>query len=192
MTYTYLGTRLRKGRKEAVMAIDGLAGGKLTPQVKVTGRVQGAAALDMAVGQICLAEVKAQVVLVHETKGKLTASLDSKLERICGDEVLSQKGALTAKDARDNRNCHYRVYPLQMEAGRTYIISLECMSSGLFDTFVRITDDKGKVMAEDDDGGVLLNSLLEFTPPQTGMYHIVTTSFQPNTVGTFWLIVRRS
>jgi hypothetical protein len=59
-----------------------------------------------------------------------------------------------------------------------------------FDTFLRVADSSGKVLAEDDDGGVDLNSLLLFTPPRDDTYRIVVTTFAPNVTGAYTLIVR--
>jgi hypothetical protein len=48
----------------------------------------------------------------------------------------------------------------------------------------------GKALAQDDDSGVDLNSLLVFTPPATGQYRIVATCFRPAT-GNYMMVVRQ-
>ncbi|HYT89064.1 MAG TPA: PPC domain-containing protein [Gemmataceae bacterium] len=60
-----------------------------------------------------------------------------------------------------------------MLAGKTYVID---MSSPQFDTYLRLEDDKGKVVAENDDiSPTNLNSRIVFTAPKDGAYRIVAT-----------------
>ncbi len=76
------------------------------------------------------------------------------------------KGTLTAKEGQ-------QVHELKMLAGKTYVID---MSSPQFDTYLRLEDDKGKVVAENDDiSPTNLNSRIVFTAPKDGAYRIVAT-----------------
>jgi hypothetical protein len=75
-----------------------------------------------------------------------------------------------------------------MAAGKTYVIDL---SSAKFDTYLRLEDDNGKLLAENDDiSPANPNSRLIFTAPRDGSYRIVATSFQQRGTGTYSLIVR--
>ena len=66
-----------------------------------------------------------------------------------------------------------------MVGGKTYTISLESPgrpgTPGYFDTYLRIDDTKGAILAQDDDGGVDLNSLLVFRPERDDVYRIIVT-----------------
>jgi hypothetical protein len=79
-------------------------------------------------------------------------------------------------------------HPLKMVAGKTYVID---MTSAQFDTYLRLEDDKGKVLAENDDiSPQNLNSRIIFPCKQDGSYRIVATSFQQAGRGTYVLIIR--
>jgi hypothetical protein len=73
-----------------------------------------------------------------------------------------------------------------LHAGRKYIID---MRSVHFDTFLRLSNPGGMVVAVNDDGGPMLNSKIVFTAPTTGMYRITATSFAPNATGSYSLRV---
>ena len=75
-----------------------------------------------------------------------------------------------------------------MTAGKTYMID---MSSAQFDTYLRLEDDKGKVLAENDNiSPENLNSRIIFTCKQDGSYRIVATSFQQAGRGAYVLTIR--
>jgi tetratricopeptide (TPR) repeat protein len=79
-------------------------------------------------------------------------------------------------------------HPLKMTAGKTYMID---MASAQFDTYLRLEDDKGKVLAENDDiSPQNLQSQIIFSCKQDGTYRIVATSFQQVGRGTYVLIIR--
>ena len=62
-----------------------------------------------------------------------------------------------------------------LSAGQTYVVDLEGVSSGagsLADPIVRVLDASGAVVAQDDDGGLGLDSHLTFTPTAGGTYTI--------------------
>ena len=92
------------------------------------------------------------------------------------------KGHLSTKERERN-------YPIQMTAGKTYVIDME---SPDFDTFLRLEDDKGKVLAENDDiSPTSQNSRIVFIARADGAYRIVATSFEQRGVGTYTVTVRR-
>ena len=75
-----------------------------------------------------------------------------------------------------------------MIAGKTYMID---MSSAQFDTYLRLEDDKGKVMAENDDiSPENLNSRIIFNCKEGGNYRIVATSYRQAGRGAYVLTIR--
>ena len=79
-------------------------------------------------------------------------------------------------------------YPLKMAAGKTYMID---MTSAEFDTYLRLEDDKGKVLAENDDiSPQNLNSRIIFNCKEEGSYRIVATSYQQAGQGAYLLTLR--
>ena len=53
------------------------------------------------------------------------------------------------------------------------------MDSTAFDTYLKLLDGKGNVVAENDDiAPNNLNSRVIFTPKETGTFRIVATSFE--------------
>src|SRR5262245_10030526 len=67
-----------------------------------------------------------------------------------------------------------QIHTVRLSSDRTYIIDLE---SADFDAYLRILDETGKQLAEDDDSGEGLNARIRFTPPKDGNYQIVATRF---------------
>jgi hypothetical protein len=78
--------------------------------------------------------------------------------------VTNRNGQLT----REQRE---QVHPIDMVAGQTYIIDMESN----FDTYLRLHDPQGKLLAQDDDSGKGRNARLVFTPPRTGSYQLIAT-----------------
>jgi hypothetical protein len=79
-------------------------------------------------------------------------------------------------------------YPTPMRAGKTYEIDL---ASQAFRTRLRLEDDTGKVVAENDgvskDGP---GSRLVFTPPGDGSYRVVVASRRADGMGAYTLTIR--
>ncbi len=91
------------------------------------------------------------------------------------------KGQLSAKDREQS-------HPIKMTAGKAYGID---MASPQFDTYLRLQDEKGRVVAENDDiSPTNLNSRIVFTPREDGAYLIVATSFQQRGAGAYTITVR--
>jgi serine/threonine protein kinase/Flp pilus assembly protein TadD len=80
-----------------------------------------------------------------------------------------------------------QVQTLSLSAGRTYIFDLQ---SKQFDAFLRLENDRGMMLAEDDDGAGEQNARLVFTPPQDGNYCLILTSFRQLGTGDYTLIIR--
>jgi S1-C subfamily serine protease len=192
VTYTYLGTRLRDNNaSEGVISIDGVATERLIGQDRVSGRVTGTANLDLSGNQISNAQVKATLNILDEKGMTMEVSLESKLARSLGKELLKVTGQLTAGSKRDRDGRPYKEHTVKLEAGKPCIVSMESFPGpAYFDTYVRVEDDGGAVLAEDDDSGVDSNALIVFTPRETGTYRIVATCFRP-AAGTYLLVVRQ-
>jgi WD40 repeat protein/tetratricopeptide (TPR) repeat protein/tRNA A-37 threonylcarbamoyl transferase component Bud32 len=81
-----------------------------------------------------------------------------------------------------------QIHPLTMSAGKTYLIDME---SPAFDTLLRLEDDQGKKLAENDDiSPSNLNSRIVFRPEKDGPYRIVATSYQRRGSGDYALTIR--
>ena len=103
-----------------------------------------------------------------------------------GDFVTDN--AITVFDPVNRFGKRHKPYSIRMEAGKRYQIDL---ISGNFDAYLFLIDDANNVVAQDDDGGGDLNSLINFTPNRTGVYRIEATSLPGNSIGNYRLIVRR-
>src|SRR5262249_43535838 len=125
VTYTFQGTQTTNGRLEGVISLQGVASANLGQSMTVTGRLTGQAYFDVAAGQLARATVTAKVEMEKEGKGKMVASLVSKTQRDRGDEIVSQRGALTPQTQKDKNNCHVVQYDLEMEKGVMYHLCLE-------------------------------------------------------------------
>jgi S1-C subfamily serine protease len=65
------------------------------------------------------------------------------------------------------------------------------MVSGQLDSYLRVIDSGGNVVAADDDGGGNLNARIkEFSPPKDGKYRVIATSFD-GSLGDFTLVISR-
>src|SRR6516225_6467914 len=130
---------------------------------------------------------------------------DKELDKFAGEEraawqkFWTQVGALS-KQARTafshtdhkgqlNDKEREQSHPLKMTAGKTYRID---MTSAEFDTYLRLEDDKGKVLAENDDiSDENLNSRIIFSCKEDGNYRIVATSYQEAGRGAYVLTIRQ-
>src|SRR5262249_48605911 len=79
-------------------------------------------------------------------------------------------------------------YAVQLTKDRTYIIDLISDDKD-FDPFLRLLNQNGKELAEDDDSGGDLNARIIFSATRTGAHNIVVTTFDGQ-VGKFTLKVR--
>ncbi len=108
-----------------------------------------------------------------------------------GKILLNINNALTNNDLFDpaakGLAVRMKVFPLILQAGKTYVIS---MNSRVFDTYLRLVDPAGRQVAEDDDSGGDLNARIIYRPVQTGSHRVVATSYTENVTGPFQLIVQ--
>jgi tetratricopeptide (TPR) repeat protein len=94
---------------------------------------------------------------------------------------IEHQGQLSDKEREQS-------YPFKMTLGKTYMIN---MSSAQFDTYLRLENDKGKVLAENNNiSPQNVNSRIIFSCKEDGSYRIVATSFQQAGRGAYVLTVR--
>lgn len=100
----------------------------------------------------------------------------------------SHGGQITDQD-RDPRfpDRFAKVFTYHMTAGQLYLINLE---SRVFDAFLRLEDNQGKILAEDDDGAGNLNARITYRPERTDTYKIIATSLGGNQLGPYTLRVQ--
>jgi hypothetical protein len=105
------------------------------------------------------------------------------------DGTVTVEGQLTRADPTDTvrKERHCKVYTLKLAADKNYTIDLE---SKEFDAYLRLENNAGEQLAEDDDSGSGLNARLVFRAPREGTYRIIATTYRPGATGNFTLTVR--
>jgi hypothetical protein len=104
------------------------------------------------------------------------------------------RGVLTADDPIDpvrgqgGQQFHQVVHVFPMKAGRNY--QIDCISTNVFDNFLRLEDPDGRQLAMDDDSGGNLNARILHTPNRDGLYRVIVTTFAPNATGAYTLKIR--
>lgn len=89
---------------------------------------------------------------------------------------------LTRQDGRDGNGRYLQILTIKLEAGVLYQIDLRGEN---FDPYLKIEDENKNLVAQDDDSGGGLDSLIFFRPQATGTYRLVVTTYAPNTVGWY-------
>jgi hypothetical protein len=94
------------------------------------------------------------------------------------------------------KGCHVKVFTIDVTAGQR-IIALKsgdgrpgAHNPGFFDTYLRIEDLHGNVLAQNDDDGKTFNSQVTLNITRAGQIRIVVTSFTPGATGAFELRIR--
>ncbi|MGK7951154.1 MAG: pre-peptidase C-terminal domain-containing protein [Xenococcaceae cyanobacterium] len=83
----------------------------------------------------------------------------------------------------------YDSYPLQGNAGDSFIISVESQE---FDTFLAVMDTEGNILGQNDDiSEGNSNSRLEITLPSNGVYSVIVNAYDEGGRGNYLLTVRR-
>jgi hypothetical protein len=85
----------------------------------------------------------------------------------------------------------FHLYTVKFEAGKTYTIDMIALSDR-FDPFLRLEDDQGKRLAEDDDSGGGLNARIVFPCAESGTYHVVARALAGSPAGKYRLTVREA
>jgi hypothetical protein len=125
--------------------------------------------------------------------GRKTAELPKKVDIANGilNVPAIVRGQLTNTDpldpARPGGN-RFKTFNVRLEANKTYSIIME---SKEVDSYLRLENDRGNRLAENDDAwpGINLDSRIIYRATQTGTYKIFATTFVPGT-GNFQLQVR--
>jgi hypothetical protein len=106
-----------------------------------------------------------------------------------GAGKATYKGALIAMDAVAKNQKYHKVFAVKMEAGKVYKIEMHNDATPGFDAFLILENDKGEMLAADDDSAGNLDSRIIFRPTATGIYRIITTTFPPRQMGKFILAI---
>jgi hypothetical protein len=138
---------------------------------------------------LCLAFAAAcllQSGLVAGEKKKKDNEPEKKKEAVKDTTV---NGELTNTDVKDKvkTDCYCKTYTYKMVGGRTYEI---VMRSKDLDSWLRLEDAAGKNLAEDDDSGGDLDSLISFKATKSSDYTIICTTFSASETGKFVLTVK--
>ena len=83
MTYTYLGTRMRDGRPEAVIGLSGKIKGPWNHPEGISGRLEGTAVLDLNAGQISQVDVQVNYSMERE-EDRFNGGFDVQFRRAVG------------------------------------------------------------------------------------------------------------
>jgi thiol-disulfide isomerase/thioredoxin len=105
---------------------------------------------------------------------------------------LDLRGKLAESDDADPKivGSVQKIHEIELEAGKTYRID---MTSRTLDSFLRLEDPNGKIVAEDDDGGGEFNARIIYKAKRTGKHKIVATAtktgVRPEITGRYRLVV---
>ncbi|MCI0378149.1 MAG: trypsin-like peptidase domain-containing protein [Gemmataceae bacterium] len=201
LTCSYEGTRQRGGREEALIRIAGSVRAAAEDSVRTTGKVEGRAIFDLALGLITFAKVEAHLDMEMTVQGLqvqmdgiISAELSRKLATLPANlrEILRKEDKLTSTAAKDKvRPGYHKVFKVPMKAGKTYFIEMTSQDRAQgFDPYLRLEDALGDQLDEDDDGGSGLNAQILFRATVDGDYHIIATTFGPDQTGSFVLTVK--
>jgi hypothetical protein len=105
------------------------------------------------------------------------------------DGVYRNDNNLNEGDGLNRERKKHKAYFVHMEAGCTYNIHL---ISNTFDAYLYLIDDANLVLAQDDDSGGGLNSLIIHNAKRTGLYRIDATSLGGGSNGQYSLTIRRT
>jgi WD40 repeat protein len=100
-----------------------------------------------------------------------------------GTVILDIEGLLTSENVLEARGTYYTVHEFEAVQGQTILTRLE---SEDFDTYLRIENQSGEILAENDDN-FGLNSGLVVEIPESGVYKIIVTTFESEEQGAYTL-----
>jgi predicted Zn finger-like uncharacterized protein len=90
-----------------------------------------------------------------------------------GKVVLNQQARLTPNDPiRDGKS--HKPFNIRFEQGRTYVIDMQSVE---MDSYLRLYDPNGIMVAQDDDGGGYPNARIVYRANQAGNFTIAATYF---------------
>ena len=112
-----------------------------------------------------------------------TRSGDSVADNTSTTHSITEGGKVTGEIDFANDSDWYQV---QLTAGTQYSITLNGKSTtlaALADPTVKLYDASGNFITSDDDGGIGLNSSLQYSATQSGTYYIAATGYGDGTGG---------
>lgn len=215
LTCAYEGMRARDGVAEALVRVQGRVYGRGGNTSKSDGEVVGKFAFDPARHFISMASLKVTSVassLSDDAQAQFTFDIDLTRrsgnplmlllprERsapiaapktaetlVKGKKLIDMNSVLSPTDPQDPHNPTARGQAVSVvfTAGSQYTI---LMNSKAFDTYLRLVNPQGQVVAMDDDGGGGLNSRIDYSAKTSGMFTIIATHFNGG-FGPFSLVV---
>jgi tetratricopeptide (TPR) repeat protein len=106
-----------------------------------------------------------------------------------GGPPLLVRSELKATDPLDRvqKQSHVRMHNIDLQEGQAILAELRSLD---FDPLLRIEDDEGQVLGQNDDVGPGdLTSRLGFVAPRAGQYRLIVTSPEPGRTGEYRLEV---
>jgi hypothetical protein len=101
-------------------------------------------------------------------------------------EPIVLRDRLVSSDAPDRlRKVPAKTHVVELKKGKIYRID---MASTEIDSSLRIENEAGKTLAQDEDGGGGLNARISFRPPEDGRYRIQATTYAGD-VGSYTLTI---
>jgi CHAT domain-containing protein/Tfp pilus assembly protein PilF len=106
------------------------------------------------------------------------------------EPLLNVAGQLTRDDPvyPALKKGFHKVYPVKLAADVYYQIDLV---SADFDAYLRLEDERGKQVAEDDDSGGGQNARIVYKADSTSSHCVIVTTFDSGATGMFRLTVKR-
>jgi thiol-disulfide isomerase/thioredoxin len=106
--------------------------------------------------------------------------------------ILKKDDKLTDDDTRDKvrQQAYAKIYTVRLKGGQTYRIDMVAKDKVKFDPYLRLENDKGKQVAEDDDGGGIPNARIIYQADADGAYKVIATTFGANMTGPYTLTVK--
>ncbi len=102
------------------------------------------------------------------------------------DWVVQQSDPLDPK----RQGSRFKTLPMPFKIGVTYLIDLKQVAGSPVDPYLRIQDNAGKVLAQDDNSGSGKDARLVFQAPQNATFNIIGTTAGPNQFGAMTLTVK--
>ncbi|WP_052055993.1 PPC domain-containing protein [Myxosarcina sp. GI1] len=135
----------------------------------------------------------AETVADTEVANQTEANTSEEVAITQNDSRLLEKverGALASGDKTvPDDGSFYDSYPLEGDAGESFIVSLE---SDEFDTFVAVMDAEGKILEQNDDiSDDNSNSRLRVTLPDKGVYQVIVNAYDEGGTGSYVLTISR-
>jgi hypothetical protein len=104
-------------------------------------------------------------------------------------QLNSTDPVIRMQDRNQTIDSHHKVHQVNLTAAAFYSIDLR---SRAIDSFLRLENDQGTLLAENDDiDPPNLDSRIVYQPASDGSYRVVATSFQPRQTGAYTLSIRR-